>query len=269
MRAYMIAEMSGGEPNFGELPYKGYVLAAMSGGFGLYLVAATLDQLQAIDALGATVGICTIANMDEIITGAVRAAIDAWAEVNFPSLPSIPPMWSNRQVIQALGERVDGNFTIPGTDIQQRGLHPDPEFRVLALAPYDVSDFPIQVNGQAWRLIDIGTEAGLWEIFSDEFNLMQIHTVLYETMVPANSWGLLGVVRTFGGAFYDTAVMDTFDHLASELIARRDRIATYMEGQGHVDTDDLRAATTEHDQVLGIVTALGYTGAQLWNAMHG
>ena len=269
MRAYLIAEIAGGHPNFSALPYKGFVLGAMSGGFGLYLVAATSDQLLAINSLSTTVGISTLADLDETVTPGVKNAIDAWATVHFPSLPPVPAAWTNRQVIQELGKRVDDHFIIPGTYIQPGGLHPDFEFRVLALAPQDVADFPIAVSGQAWRLINIGADVSLWEAYSDETNLIQIHTVLYETMQPTESWGLLGVVQTYGSAFYPRAVMDTFDHPASELIARRDRIATYLENQGYTNTTVLRAATTEHAQMVGIVVALGYTMTQLWNVMHG
>jgi len=269
MRAYLIASKPTGLPDFGGLPFKGFVLGAMSRDFGLYLVAATSAQLAAIDALGTTVGICTLADLDETVTAAVKAAIDAWAAVNFPSLPAVPPAWSNRQVIQELGEHVAANFTIPGTHIQEGGLHPDNEFRVLVLAPQDVGDFPIAVTGDAWKLIDIGPDAALWEVFSDETNLIQIHTVLYSTMAPAASWGLLGVVDVYGTSFYPLAVMDTFDHPAAELLARRDRIATYMEAQGYTSTGILRGATTEHRQVVGIVSALGFTMPVLWNNMHG
>lgn len=269
MRAYLISEMVGGNPDFGGLPYKGFALGAHAGGFGLYLVGATSEQVAAINAHANTVGICTLADLDETVTAGTKTAIDAWAVVNFSSLPAVPAGWSNRQVIQALGERVDANFTIPGTNIRQGGLHPDAVFRVLALAPQDVSDFPIAVNGQAWKLIDIGAHASLWEIYSDEINLIQIHTVLYETMVPENIWGLLGVVNVYGTSFYPSAVMDTFDHPAAELLARRDRIAAYLESLGYEATSFLRSADTEHKQIRGIVEALGYTITQLWSMMHG
>ena len=274
MRGYFLIYKPNGYPDLDDgtgeqLPFKGFVLGAMSGDWGLYCLAGTLEQIVAINAHANTVGISTLADLDEIVTPGVKNAIDAWAYASFPSLPPVPAAWTNRQVIQELGERVDDHFIIPGTYIQPGGLHPDFEFRVLALAPQDVSNFPVAVSGQAWRLINIGTEAGLWEVYSDETNLIQIHTVLYETMQPAESWGLLGVVQTYGSAFYPQAVMDTFDHPASELIARRDRIATYLENQGYTNTTVLRAATTEHAQVRGIVTALGYTMTQLWNTMHG
>jgi len=273
MRGYFLIHKPNGYPDLDDggeqLLFKGYVLGAMAGAWGLYLVMGTSAQLAAIHAHANTVGICTLGGLDETVTGAVKSALDAWADAHFPSLPPVPADWTNRQVIQELGERVDENFTIPGTDIQQGGLHPDAEFRVLALAPQKVGDFPIAVRGDAWKLIDIGAHAALWEIWSDELNLMQIHTVLYETMVPADSWGLLGVVLVYGSTFYDSAVMDAFDHPAAELLARRDRIADYMEAQGYTSTGILRGATTEHRQIVGIVSALGYTMPQLWGAMHG
>ena len=269
MRAYLLAHKPTGLPDFNGLPFKGFVLGAMSGEWGLCIVAATSAQLAAIDALATTVGICTVSELDETVTADTKTEIDAWAVANFPSLPAVPPAWPNRQVIQDLGRRVAANFTIPGTNVQPGGLHPDSEFRVLVLAPQDVGDFPITVNGQAWKLTNIGDDAALWEVFSDETNLIQIHTVLYSTMTPAESWGLLAVVQTYGSAFYPLAVMDTFDHPASELLARRDRIASYMESEGYANTATLRAATDEHEQIEGIVSVLGFNMAALWNNMHG
>ena len=54
-----------------------------------------------------------------------------------------------------------------------------------------------------------------------------------------------------------------------QALARRDRIATYLESLGYSNTAALRAAADEHTQMLGVVDALGYTEAQLWNTMHG
>ena len=51
-----------------------------------------------------------------------------------------------------------------------------------------------------------------------------------------------------------------------EALARRDRIADYMDGLG-MDTTDLRAAMDEQAQMVGIVHALGYEVSQLWHVM--
>jgi len=52
----------------------------------------------------------------------------------------------------------------------------------------------------------------------------------------------------------------------AQALARRDRIADYLDTLGH-DTTLLRAATTEGEQVEGIVSALGSTMAALWNVL--
>jgi len=52
-----------------------------------------------------------------------------------------------------------------------------------------------------------------------------------------------------------------------EALARRDRIADYLDGL-ECDTTALRAATTEGEQMAGIVHALGFEMAQLWVAMQ-
>jgi len=138
--------------------------------------------------------------------------------------------------------------------------------RCLAVSP-DPAGLGLSYHGEAWPLIAIG-DYWLYELCSDEDELMRVHNTLYD-LDPASTFGLLGAVNVYGTSFYDTAVMDTFDHPASELIARRNRIATYLEGLEFSNTTALRAATTEHAQVSGIVTALGYSMPVLWNAMHG
>jgi len=52
----------------------------------------------------------------------------------------------------------------------------------------------------------------------------------------------------------------------AEALARRDRIAAYLDGLG-MDTTELRAATDEQAQMVGIVHALGYEMSQLWHVM--
>ena len=94
MRAYMICHKPNGFPDFSsggeQLPRKAFTLAAMAGDWGLYLVAGTSGQLTAINALDTTVGICTLADLQETVASAVADAIDAWAAEHFPSLPAVP-----------------------------------------------------------------------------------------------------------------------------------------------------------------------------------
>jgi len=49
----------------------------------------------------------------------------------------------------------------------------------------------------------------------------------------------------------------------AEALARRDRIAGCLDRLG-CDTEELGAATTEHDQVVGLLGAINATMSQLW-----
>ena len=52
----------------------------------------------------------------------------------------------------------------------------------------------------------------------------------------------------------------------AEALARRDRIADYLDDLG-MDTTELRAAMDEQAQMVGIVHALSYEMSQLWHVM--
>jgi hypothetical protein len=85
-------------------------------------------------------------------------------------------------------------------------------------------------------------------------------------MNPQQTLGVLAVVETKNVSFYDHRVQTATGMSTAEVLARRDRIASYLGSLGK-DTTALRAATTEHAQVVGIVSALGYTMPNLWAAM--
>jgi len=117
----------------------------------------------------------------------------------------------------------------------------------------------------AYHLIDVGDYA-LWEVDGQQGDLLALHAQLWQ-MEPTTTLGMLAVVRTFGNLFYVSAVRTAAGMTAGQALARRDRVASYLESLGYSDTAALRAATDEHTQMLGIVTALGHTEAQLWAAM--
>ena len=117
----------------------------------------------------------------------------------------------------------------------------------------------------AYHLIDVGDYA-LWQVDGQQADLLALHARLWE-MVPVQILGLLAVVQTFGSAFYPTAVRTATGMTAQQALARRDRIASYLESLGYTDTAVLHAATDEHAQMLGVATALGASEAQLWAAM--
>ena len=117
----------------------------------------------------------------------------------------------------------------------------------------------------AYHLIDVGDYA-LWQVDGQQDDLLALHARLWE-MAPAATLGLLAVVQTFGSTFYPTAVRTATGMTAQQALARRDRVADYLESLGYSNTAALRAATDEHAQMLGAVQALGYTVQQLWAAM--
>jgi len=117
----------------------------------------------------------------------------------------------------------------------------------------------------AYHLIDVGDYA-LWQCDGQQSDLLALHNTLY-AMAPASTFGLLAVVQTFGTLFFPSAVRTATGMTVQQALARRNRIADYLESLGYADTAALRAATNEHAQIFGIVTALGHTAEQLWAVM--
>jgi hypothetical protein len=139
----------------------------------------------------------------------------------------------------------------------------DSTLKTVFVAPNPVG---IDVQGiTAYHLIDVGTRA-LWQCDGQQDDLLALHDELYE-MSPEDTLGMLAVVNEFGTSFYQSAVRTATGMTVQQALVRRDRIADYLESLDYDNTDNLRAATNEHDQMLGIVTALEHTEAQLWAAM--
>jgi hypothetical protein len=135
--------------------------------------------------------------------------------------------------------------------------------KTVFVAPNPVS---IDVSGIApYYLINIGAYA-LWQCDGQQDDLLRLHTALWPR-APAQTLGLLAVVQTFGSAFYPSAVRTATGMTTQQALDRRNRVATYLESLGFTNTAAVRTATTEHTQMLGITTALGYTAAQLWGKM--
>ena len=120
------------------------------------------------------------------------------------------------------------------------------------------------LHGAAYRLLDIGAYT-LWQVDTQADNILALHAELYATS-PVNTLGALAVVQTFGSAFYASAVMTYAGMTAAQALARRNRIATYLDSLGK-NTTTLRATTTEHTQMLAIAAAMGFTTAQMWAKM--
>ncbi len=118
--------------------------------------------------------------------------------------------------------------------------------------------------GAIYKLVDFGVYT-LWQIDAQADTILALHNELY-AMPPAKTLGALAVVQTFGTAFYPSAMMTYTGMSTADALARRNRVAVYLESLGK-NAMALRAATTEHSQMLAIVAALGYTAMQLWDKM--
>jgi len=143
------------------------------------------------------------------------------------------------------------------------------DLRSTMLKSIVVGSDPTSVNAPgviAYRLIDIG-DYSIWQCDGQQDDLLALHYEMW-AKAPEQVLGLLAVVQTFGEQFYTTAVRSATGMTATQALARRDRIASYLESLGYSNTTALRAATDEHAQMVGIAAALGYTEAQLWGAIR-
>lgn len=81
------------------------------------------------------------------------------------------------------------------------------------------------------------------------------------------AYGALAVVDSDADhAFQPRAVRDAFGWTVAEAIERRDLMASWLANRGY-DASGVAAATTEHELVAGIVSALGFEMRQLWRTM--
>jgi len=94
MRGYAIIQMASGLPDvdFTTTPISGYCLGAQQGQWGLYLVAGTAAQLTALVALPTVYRVCTLAEMDDVITATRRAKMNEWLTAQ--GWPNIPVGWT-------------------------------------------------------------------------------------------------------------------------------------------------------------------------------
>lgn len=105
----------------------------------------------------------------------------------------------------------------------------------------------------------------LWQVNGLVADLMRMHASLWSAE-PLETLGALAVVEVWGSAFGAEVVRISTGMTLAQAAARRDRIADYLQSIGR-DVTQLRAATTEHELVLGVAAALGYSAAQMWSAM--
>ena len=160
------------------------------------------------------------------------------------------------------GDDIDDQLIKHYTDKQ-------PEARsvlTVVLAPQDVTGITAPIPGQYRKLIDIGSRAALWAVDAPASVLLDLHAELWG-LAPAQTFGVLAVASALDDVFLPAAVRYHTGMTIPEALARRDRIADYLDSIG-CDTALLRAAATEHAQMEGIVVALEHTMAQLWQEIR-
>lgn len=111
-----------------------------------------------------------------------------------------------------------------------------------------------QVPYPAYYIAPIGDYA-LYQVLTTAEEVLELHNILY-AQSPASTLGALAKVDVYGTSFALTAVRAATGMSAFEALARRDRIADYLDTLGK-STVALRAATNEDTQMLAIATALG------------
>ena len=131
MKAFALIRMEGGLPDLPQALHDSgetfnYTLCdAIPGtGWGAYLCAARGPVLLQLDEdYVGFVGIVAVSEDGAVRWGelenpcseAVRARLNAWLEAR--SLPTIPPAWTNRQVVRAIYERANARFDLAHIDI--------------------------------------------------------------------------------------------------------------------------------------------------------
>lgn len=137
--------------------------------------------------------------------------------------------------------------------------------KTLFIAPQIVS-VNTNIEGAAYKISDVGAY-GLYQVDSNPANLLTLHNELW-AKTPIQTLGMIAQVAVFGTSFALSAMRTVTGMTQAQALARRDRIATYLESVGKTNTGALRAAVNENTQAFGIATALGMTAAQLWAQMH-
>jgi len=135
----------------------------------------------------------------------------------------------------------------------------------VVLAPQDVSGITAPMPASYWKLVDVGEHASLWAVDAPPNVLLDLHEELW-AMTPAGTFGVLAVASARSNVFLPAAVRHHTGMSGAEALARRDRIADYLDGL-EMDTTELRGALDEQEQMEGIVAALGFQMSDLWDAM--
>lgn len=135
--------------------------------------------------------------------------------------------------------------------------------KTIFVAPI-IANLKTPIGGAATKLVDIG-DYSIWQVDSNNANLLALHNELWG-MSPVNTLGMLAVVNVFGTSFYPSAMRTAVGMDATAALARRNKIAGYLESLGK-NTTVLRVATNEGTQVAGIAEALGVSMAAVWAKM--
>ena len=110
MKTFLVTQLSGGIPDFSNLPHTGNVLCAKTDDstWGIYIVTGTSAQLAAINALPQVYGLCSVTaddlfswpEMAIVLSATVRNQLNTWL-AGYGD-PPIPANWTYGQVCQVL-----------------------------------------------------------------------------------------------------------------------------------------------------------------------
>lgn len=131
----------------------------------------------------------------------------------------------------------------------------------------DITSLSTPVEGAIYKLFDIETNYALWEVDSNQDNVIAIHNELYTTLTPNNLFGIMGIVDVFGVSFQNRGGANLVGLSIPDALARRDLMVSYLNNRGYSNTTRLETATTEGEFIFGFVEALGYSEQDLWDAM--
>jgi hypothetical protein len=104
-KAYCIAKIINGQPVWVDagLEYRAFALRCKKGHWGIYAISGTGAQLIAIDTHPDVYGICTFANVDEVMDATLRVNLNQFIlDKGIHETWQIPVDWTARQVFEKL-----------------------------------------------------------------------------------------------------------------------------------------------------------------------
>ena len=122
MRGFAFIQMSGAGPDLTsgseQLPLNAFTLLAHTANhvWGVYLLGGPVAQISAINALPTVIGVCTWAQLDNVMRAEALTKVNTWATNH--GYPTAPVTWTNRRVLRELAERLNPNYDDTKINVQ-------------------------------------------------------------------------------------------------------------------------------------------------------